>query len=89
MQFIFLDPPGAGKGTQAATKAKQWQIPHVSTGDILRQAIAPSRRRCIVTTTQPTTHQKTHENIRTARTLQPQKPEEPLFKAEWSRNYPG
>ena len=40
MQFIFLGPPGAGKGTQAATLAKKWQIPHISTGDILRQAIA-------------------------------------------------
>ncbi|MGK7874500.1 MAG: adenylate kinase [Xenococcaceae cyanobacterium] len=40
MQLIFLGPPGAGKGTQAATLAQQWQIPHISTGDILREAIA-------------------------------------------------
>ena len=40
MQFIFLGPPGAGKGTQASTLAECWQIPHISTGDILREAIA-------------------------------------------------
>ncbi|MGD1895637.1 MAG: adenylate kinase [Phormidesmis sp.] len=38
-QFIFLGPPGAGKGTQAATLAARWQVPHISTGDILRGAI--------------------------------------------------
>ena len=40
MQFIFLGPPGAGKGTQASLLAHRWQIPHISTGDILREAIA-------------------------------------------------
>jgi len=40
MRLIFLGPPGAGKGTQAAILANLWQIPHISTGDILRQAIA-------------------------------------------------
>ena len=39
MQFIFLGPPGAGKGTQANLLADDWRIPHVSTGDILRDAI--------------------------------------------------
>ncbi|PZV26394.1 MAG: adenylate kinase [Snowella sp.] len=39
MRLIFLGPPGAGKGTQASTLAEQWKIPHISTGDILRQAI--------------------------------------------------
>ncbi len=39
-RLIFLGPPGAGKGTQAAILADQWQIPHISTGDMLRQAIA-------------------------------------------------
>ncbi|MEM9005582.1 MAG: adenylate kinase [Cyanobacteria bacterium P01_F01_bin.86] len=39
MQFIFLGPPGAGKGTQASILAERWQIPHISTGDILRAAI--------------------------------------------------
>ncbi len=40
MQFIFLGPPGAGKGTQASILADYWQVPHISTGDILREAIA-------------------------------------------------
>ena len=40
MQFIFLGPPGAGKGTQASFLADSWKIPHISTGDILREAIA-------------------------------------------------
>ena len=39
MRLIFLGPPGAGKGTQAKILANQWQIPHISTGDILREAI--------------------------------------------------
>lgn len=39
-QLIFLGPPGAGKGTQAKMLAETAQIPHISTGDILRGAIA-------------------------------------------------
>ncbi|MDJ0602097.1 MAG: adenylate kinase [Crocosphaera sp.] len=39
MRLIFLGPPGAGKGTQAKVLANQWQVPHISTGDILREAI--------------------------------------------------
>ncbi|MGL5942715.1 MAG: adenylate kinase [Waterburya sp.] len=38
-RLIFLGPPGAGKGTQAQILAEQHQIPHVSTGDILRSAV--------------------------------------------------
>ncbi|MEM9538972.1 MAG: adenylate kinase [Cyanobacteria bacterium P01_E01_bin.42] len=39
-QLIFLGPPGAGKGTQAKILAEAANIPHISTGDILRGAIA-------------------------------------------------
>ncbi|GAB4235726.1 MAG: adenylate kinase [Stanieria sp.] len=38
-RLIFLGPPGAGKGTQAQILSKLYQIPHISTGDILRQAV--------------------------------------------------
>ncbi|MGN6159023.1 MAG: adenylate kinase [Devosia sp.] len=40
MRLILLGPPGVGKGTQAKILVEQLRIPQLSTGDILRQAIA-------------------------------------------------
>ncbi len=37
--FILLGPPGSGKGTQAALIKDQLQLPHISTGDLLRDNI--------------------------------------------------
>lgn len=39
MKFIYLGPPGAGKGTLAATVSAKHSIPHISTGEIFRDAI--------------------------------------------------
>jgi len=39
IRVVFLGPPGAGKGTQAIRIAEKYNVPHISTGDILRAAV--------------------------------------------------
>lgn len=39
MRLIFLGAPGTGKGTQAALVSKKYGIPHISTGNMLRDAV--------------------------------------------------
>ncbi|HSY58151.1 MAG TPA: adenylate kinase [Terriglobales bacterium] len=38
--LIFLGPPGAGKGTQSKRVAERYDVPHLSTGDMLREAVS-------------------------------------------------
>ncbi len=40
MRVLMISPPGAGKGTQAALIATHFDIPHVATGDLLRDHVA-------------------------------------------------
>ena len=40
MRLLLIGPPGVGKGTQAGRLKQTLGVPHVSTGDILREAVA-------------------------------------------------
>ncbi|MHB0999745.1 MAG: adenylate kinase [Armatimonadota bacterium] len=39
MRLVLLGPPGAGKGTQATAISSRYGVPHISTGDILRESV--------------------------------------------------
>ena len=39
MNLLFLGPPGSGKGTQAVRLAEKLSVLHLSTGEVLRQAV--------------------------------------------------
>ena len=42
--IIFIAPPAAGKGTQSKLVSLEYNIPHISTGDLLRDEISQEKR---------------------------------------------
>lgn len=39
-EFIFIGPPGSGKGTQTKLLSKEYNLPHIDTGSLLREEVA-------------------------------------------------
>jgi len=42
LKIVLLGPPGAGKGTQSVVLSREYRLPHISTGDILRESVKKS-----------------------------------------------
>jgi adenylate kinase len=43
LRMVLMGPPGAGKGTQAVSISRHYGVPHISTGDMFRAAMASGR----------------------------------------------
>ncbi len=43
-EFIFIGPPGSGKGTQTKILSKEYNLPHVDTGSLLREEVASASK---------------------------------------------
>ena len=44
MRLLLLGAPGAGKGTQAAALAERFEVPHISSGELLRRHVAAGKK---------------------------------------------